>query len=43
MQGNNPVEKYKLLADSNNLLCTQRKKILMTLSLLRRLVFAGGG
>jgi hypothetical protein len=42
MQSVTPPEKYRLLAERNNLLCLKQKKILFTLSILRLLVFAGG-
>ena len=41
-ENENLIEKYKQLAEKNNLLCMKHKKILFTLSLLRLIVFAGG-
>ena len=42
MQTGSPQDIYMLNAEKNNLLCSKQKKLLLTLSLLRLLVFAGG-
>lgn len=42
MHSGSPRDIYLLNAEKNNLLCNKQKKLLLTLSLLRLFVFAGG-